>query len=262
MDYHFGFTDITSCLAADRVFFNSHTHLSQFFDHLQPFIQKMPELRPRWVEAEIRRKSGVLCPGISLRTPEDPLSSPRHPRPLIVWNHRWEFDKDPGAFFEALGELDEAGVDFELALLGENFQIVPKPFIAARERYGARILRWGYEEDRARYERWLLEGWICVSTAVQENFGISVAEAAALGCVPLVPRRLSYPELLPEPLHADCLYSDRDDLLQRLHGLLREPERMLPLRQEAVRGMRRFAWSRRATAVDDAIEELANRAQP
>src|SRR6056297_2304571 len=31
-DLHFGFTDITTALAADRVLFNSETHLNDFFD--------------------------------------------------------------------------------------------------------------------------------------------------------------------------------------------------------------------------------------
>jgi hypothetical protein len=39
---------------------------------------------------------------------------------------------------------------------------------------------------------------ICVSNSAQETFGYSMAEASALGCIPLVPNRLAYPELYPE----------------------------------------------------------------
>jgi glycosyltransferase involved in cell wall biosynthesis len=47
------------------------------------------------------------------------------------------------------------------------------------------------------------------SAAIQENFGISVIEAMLMGCVPLLPDRLSYPEILPEEFHEHFLYKNR-----------------------------------------------------
>ena len=37
-----------------------------------------------------------------------------------------------------------------------------------------------------------------VSYALQENFGFGVAEAVYLGCTPVLPNRLVYPELYPD----------------------------------------------------------------
>jgi len=48
--------------------------------------------------------------------------------PLVIWNHRWEFDKNPELFFSVLGQVDETGKRFRLALLGENYQNVPQAF--------------------------------------------------------------------------------------------------------------------------------------
>ena len=42
-DYQYGFTDITSALAADRILFNSKTHFRTFFDTLPHFLKMMPE---------------------------------------------------------------------------------------------------------------------------------------------------------------------------------------------------------------------------
>ncbi len=256
MDYHFGFTDITSCLAADRICFNSRTHLRRFFDHIGPFMARMPEHRPKWVTEEIRSRSTVLYPGYHSLTHANPLSAERDDIPLIVWNHRWEFDKRPEAFFSATDALDDMDMHFNLALLGENFQIVPKPFLAARERYGDRVLRYGYEESRSSYEEWLLRGWVVVSTAVQENFGISMVEAAAMGCVPLAPARLCYPEIIPREIHEHCLYRDDTDLVTKLSALIGDPVRLSELRAAVVPLMEPFAWQRRIEEIDRALGHL------
>ena len=46
MDYQFGFTDITTALAAKRVLFNSRTHRESFFSKLPGFLKMMPEDKP------------------------------------------------------------------------------------------------------------------------------------------------------------------------------------------------------------------------
>ncbi|MCP4687071.1 MAG: DUF3524 domain-containing protein, partial [Desulfobacterales bacterium] len=137
MDVQFGFTDITTALAAHRVLFNSETHLNQFFSSLPGFIRKMPDFRPRWIPDAIRAKSGVLHPGCRFPAAGEPISpgpDPTGAPPLVIWNHRWEFDKNPDAFFDALDQAAARGASFRVALLGENFQMVPKAFIAGRER--------------------------------------------------------------------------------------------------------------------------------
>ena len=176
--------------------------------------------------------------------------------PLILWNHRWEFDKNPTAFFAALELLAARGWDFRLALLGENTQFVPKPFLAARERFGPRIVRFGYEPSAAAYRGWLGRADIVVSTAHQENFGLSVAEAVAAGAFPLLPARLSYPELLPKRLHAECLYRSQSDLVHRLERLLAHPERLAAGRLSRSQAMRRYDWSIMAPALDDLVAAI------
>ena len=83
----------------------------------------------------------------------------------------------------ALDALLENGAAFRLALLGENYQAIPKAFAGARDRYGERIVQYGYVESREEYTKWLKRGSIVISTACQENFGISVVEAMAAGAI-------------------------------------------------------------------------------
>ena len=52
--------------------------------------------------------------------------------------------------------------------------------------------------DKEAYYRLLAESKCVVSYALQENFGFGIAEAAYLGCTPVLPNRLVYPELYDE----------------------------------------------------------------
>ena len=251
-DYHFGFSNITSALAADRLIFNSHFHMCTFFDNLPRFLNAIPDFNPERVIHEIKRKSSVLYPGCRFDPCADYSVPSAGNRPIVVWNHRWEFDKNPDGFFGALSEIDEAGIDFDLVILGECSQKVPKPFIAAKKRYGSRLLNYGYVDSKEEYYRWLGLGDVVVSTAIQENFGIAVIEAIKMGCFPLLPERLSYPEVLPERFHDLCLYRSRKELVSKLKKALTQP-----LPGSAVRlpkAMDRYAWKNVVTEYDSLIE--------
>lgn len=52
--------------------------------------------------------------------------------------------------------------------------------------------------DKDSYYQLLAESKVVVSYALQENFGFGIAEAAYLGCTPVLPNRLVYPELYDE----------------------------------------------------------------
>ena len=50
---------------------------------------------------------------------------------------------------------------------------------------------------KRRYYEMLAKSKICLSFSLQETFGIAMVEAVLLGCIPLVPDRLSYQEMYP-----------------------------------------------------------------
>jgi glycosyltransferase involved in cell wall biosynthesis len=259
IDFHFGFTDITTALTAECIRFNSHTHFDAFFEQLPQFIKMMPDYRPRWVVANLRAKADVIYPGCNFPLEHRLREHPADQAPLIIWNHRWEFDKNPEMFFEALDAVASQGFDFRLALLGENFQAIPKAFIAARNSLQDRIVCYGYEPSRHRYLDWLAQGTIIISTAVQENFGIAVVEAVRHGCLPLVPGRLAYPEIIPEKFHSDYLYSDQDDLIAKLIKIINNHPALSSHRRELSDAMGTFAWESRIAAYDQTLEYLAGR---
>ncbi len=281
VDLHFAFTDLTNMLAADHVAFNSHTHRDAYLSALPRFLRRLPEYRPMWAVDEIARKSSVCYPGISVvsqppdgaredRAPGgatsgdaavpgsatgDALGSDTAEPPLILWNHRWEYDKKPDELFDALRVVRDRGYDFRLALLGENFQAVPRAFLRAREELGDAIVRFGYVADRAAYEGWLDRADLVVSTAIQENFGISVMEAIAHRAVPLLPKRLSYPEIIPAAYHS-FLYEE-GELADRLCGMLGGAAGDLSAPSPLVEHARSFAWDRRIAEFDALFERVA-----
>jgi glycosyltransferase involved in cell wall biosynthesis len=191
-DLHFAFTNLTSCLAAHRVWFNSAFHRETFLDALDDWLCRMPDFRPRHTTSIIREKSEIRPPGVD----SFPRRGPRREGPLrIVWAARWEHDKDPETFFNALRELRQRGGEFRLRVLGQAFADTPACFRYAREEFHAQVDHWGYLPDRRKYDSVLLDSDVIVSTAQHEFFGIAVVEAVAAGCFPLVPRRLAYPDI-------------------------------------------------------------------
>ena len=168
----------------------------------------------------VRAKSEVL--GVPLDLPEDPggleeRGGDRSQGPTIVWNHRWEFDKNPDGFFEALGRLKARGVPFRLVVCGERFRKAPATFAQARERLKDHIDHWGYAADRSRYEGLLSSADIAVSTAHHEFFGVAMLEACHFGARPLVPDRLAYREIFPDALR----YGSDEALADELERLCR-----------------------------------------
>ncbi len=262
-DLHFGFTNITSCLAADEVWFNSAFHRDSFLAGLPGFLRRMPDHRPSWVIDAIASRSRVVYPGIDppANTSAGGVRGDSHSAPVILWNHRWEFDKQPELFFRAIDELAERGLDFQLAVLGESSQVRPTVFEDARERHANRILHWGYIEDRADYQRILLRADLVVSCAIQENFGISVMEAVAAGAVPVLPNRLAYPELFPpQRFPGTCYHTDADlpdaiarALVQVAAARTQGGEGLAAaLREHALA----FAWDQRVSEWDAGVERL------
>ncbi|MCP4247000.1 MAG: DUF3524 domain-containing protein, partial [bacterium] len=131
-DYQFAFTNISSALAAGGVWFNSAFHRESFLGAIEGFLARMPDHQPADVPEQIRCKSQVHPPGIDVFPPR----GPRPPGPLrICWAARWEHDKNPEDFFEALVRLLDQGIDFRVSVIGERFRDCPGVFDRVRPKF-------------------------------------------------------------------------------------------------------------------------------
>lgn len=255
-DYQFAFTHLTSCLAADRVAFNSAYHRNEFLAALAALVRRMPDLRPTAAVERVRARSVVLPLGCDF-TAFHRAAAERAGRcgPLrILWNHRWEWDKDPEAFFEVLFDLADGGHPFRLCVVGEQFRTAPAVFALARQRLAERIDHWGFVSDRSAYAGLVCSSDVAVSTARHEFFGLAAVEAMAAGLYPLLPSRLTYPELLPADLHARHLYGDAGDLRERLAWCIRHVAEVRAT--DVSPAARRFAWPAVIQAYDAELDAL------
>ena len=261
-DYHFVLTNLTTALAATRVWFNSGFHRDSFLDALPGFLKRMPDYQPLDAILRIREKATIQPPGIEAFLPR----GLRPPGPLrILWAARWEHDKNPETFFDALTLLKSRGIDFRVSVVGEQFREMPPAFETARQTFGERIDRWGYQQSRQDYESALTEADVIVSTAHHEFFGISVVEAIAAGAYPLLPNRLAYPEILAAVNGGDTnafLYDgSKEQLAKRLTELADQVDTAAfqnEARNLATRVITRFSWPRLAPELDAALNVICN----
>ena len=258
-DAHYGFINYASALAADAVLFNSAYHCRAFLEELPRFLKGFPDQNEPESVDTIAAKSRVLPLGLDLRRldafrPADAAEGSGGP-PLILWNHRWEYDKNPEEFFSVLLQLADEGLAFQVAVLGECFARQPDIFKRARHRLGSRVVQWGYVEDFAAYAGWLWRAHILPVTSVHDFFGGSVVQALYCGCYPLLANRLAYPEHLPAGSHDPFLYEE-GTLAARLGELLRKERGEWP----GVEGVRdhvgRYDWGELAPAYDELLESI------
>lgn len=257
-DKHYAFINYTSALAANNVFFNSEYHRNSFLDELSRFLRHFPDHKELANIDVIARKSRVLHLGLDLSRFDSFESAPKDEAEpaLLLWNHRWEYDKNPADFFRALQILHEKGIDFRIAVLGENFSKCPDDFEQAKGTFGDKIIRYGYAENFEEYAAWLLRADILPVTSNQDFFGASVVEAIYCGCYPILPQRQTYPELIPLSDFPNNFYSDFDDLVPKLEAAI---QNINSTRRTNLRPVvEQFSWRNMAPIYDDLFGRIIN----
>ena len=250
--------NLYTALAGDRLVFNSAHNRDSFLEGVAGFLRRMPDAVPPGVVERLRGRAGVLPVPLD----DTCFAPPRGPDlgapPLILWNHRWEYDKAPERCFAALATLAAEGVGFRLAVLGQSFRRVPAVFGEIREKLAARIVAWGHQ-SRADYLGWLRRADVVVSSALHDFQGLAVLEAVAAGAIPVVPARLAYPEFLP----ADCCYPGYPDDPDREAAALAARLRMvladLPGWRARCPDLGWLGWNRLAPAYRTLLAEVVGR---
>ena len=87
---------------------------------------------------------------------------------------------------------------------------------------------------------------------------MAIVEAIYCRTLPLLPRRLVYPEILPKDAHGPCLYSGRREMLEKLRTLLTRRFDFDSLLDQLSMAMERFAWHHRIKEFDRLFSEVVS----
>ena len=253
-DQHYAFINYASMMVANHVCFNSLYHKESFFEALRPFLKHYPEFNNLETIDLLKQNSSVLPVGISF--PPKPQTISKSKKPLILWNQRWEYDKNPDLFFKTLFRLSKNGVEFKLAVCGEAFGKRPSIFTEAEERLNGQIIHFGFA-DRDQYEQLLWQSDIVVSTAKHEFFGISILEAIGCETIPLLPNRLSYPELLPTSTHKQILYDNDEAIYTKLKKVVTNLDTFQSLQKTVSQSVKTFDWQKIGPKYDSLFTSLS-----
>ena len=252
-DHHYGFINIVSALAADKVLFNSEFHLESFLLEGKKFLKNFPDKNETKSIDLIKKKSRVLHLGIDLKR-FDSIKRLSLKDPLILWNHRWEYDKNPKSFFKSMFKLKEKNIPFSLAVLGESFASKPNIFDEAKTKLKNEIIHFGYCDNHWDYAKWLCSADILPVTNNQDFFGASIVEAIYCGAFPLLPNRLSYPELLPTEFHKMHLYGDEKELDMMIENSLKNINKIRNI--SLAQYFKRFDWKSMAPTYDQLFSSI------
>ena len=214
-----GWAQLMSVLSADCVIFNSSWNLDSFAARVPALLKVIPgaEQRPDASAVIKAIYARAIIVGVPLPRPPPQTATATAPtttRLRVAWPHRWEYDKAPQTFFDA---ILAPGVDCEVLLLGQAFagggggggfnrgdtsSSTPgadcADFAGARAALEAagRVVCWGGVTSRSEYLALLASADVVCSTAIHEFFGVSTVEGILSGAYPLVPDGLSYAELI------------------------------------------------------------------
>lgn len=246
-------------LVADEVWCNSAFHRDALVAALDPLLASVPDADHRHLLDAVVAKLRVMPVPVDLSWVGAGREAGPSSEPLVAVNHRWHHDKDVGAIVRALRRLAGEGIAFRVAVIGDHRGGEAAVIDPVLDELGARVVARGLQPVDA-YRDWLRRADVVVSAARNECFGVAVVEAIAAGCVPVLPRALAYPEVVPEPFHDACLYRPGD-----LTGALRRVLTALPAARRATAGladsMRRFDGPTTA-AYDEAFARLTSGRAP
>lgn len=91
----------------------------------------------------------------------------------LLWNHRWEHDKNPQLLVNTLIELDRRQIPFKISIVGEQRESYPACFDEVKEKLAHKLQHFGYL-SRSDYIRCLNEADVVISTANHEFYGVSM----------------------------------------------------------------------------------------
>ena len=256
-DNFYGFVNFTSALAANEIWFNSQFHYTSFFEALPGFLNQFPDYNLAEFVNGIIGKSRVMPLGVDLSGINKIVhSKPKNEAPVLLWNHRWEHDKNMGLYLESLLKLKDENIPFNLVALGEQRGRKSRDWQVFKDALKDRILHWGYVDSYSEYIIWLKRSDILPVTSQHDYFGVSVIEAVYAGCFPILPNALAYPEHILDEMKPFILY-EKGTFYTRLKSVIQRKMYEMDLGDQQLE-IQKYDWNNMAEEYDEGIEKLSN----
>ena len=186
-DNHYSFINLTSSLYANNLVFNSEFNRNSFFNGATKLLNELPR---NTLNLE-GLNTNIIYPGIEYPTSFNYNQS----IPILLWNHRWEHDKNPELFIKGIEVLQRKSIDFKLIILGKGTEKeeVKKLF---EKQFKNELIHCGYVEGRESYLKLISKATHIPVTSKHDFFGLSIAEAMSYNCFAILPNHQAYPEHL------------------------------------------------------------------
>ncbi len=251
-DRRYAWINYCSALVSDEIAFNSNYNKNSFLSELPNFLSAFPDNQNLETVKRIEEKSYVLPIGFDFNKLNRAKSNFENPSPYILWNHRWEHDKNPELFFNTLIKCKSEGLRFKLLILGKSFENQPKIFEAAKIKLSNEIEHYGFVTSKEQYLKLLWQADILPVTSKHDFFGISVLEAIYCETIPLLPFDLAYPEHLEG---FDIFYNTEEEFYQKLKSTLSFTN---DFNKNLKTRISKYDWSQVILQYDDRISQLTN----
>ena len=208
---------LDAIMMAKEVWFNSRFHRDTFWTlattaGMESGIRSLARNLHSSVAANMR----VVYPPVDLDHLTG-LAQLKCDRTHLTWNARWELDKRPECFVEAVEKLSASGVSAAVHILGTGGKD-PDQILCQFEPGKFEFHIPGHLQERCDYEAELPNSGIVVSTADHEFFGVAMLESVLAGSIPVLPDALAYRETLPSAWF--YRHGDVDDLVRILRSAL------------------------------------------
>lgn len=242
--------NLNSAAAATEIWLNSLYHLRTFLARAAALVRRIPELSARNPIGDITAKARIMLPPIDqslVRALSAHSVVAREKRTLVLETTDADFELLNRAF----GTLRRRGEVFKVLGIGdarefdEAVDVTPIP-----------------ERDPEAQARAMCRAGVYLSARPGAPCDHQAVQALAAGCWPLLPQVGAFRELLPDLLHAACLYETSADVLSsRLQDLwhLERPSGYEYQLQQILRGYDPVVA---AKAMDDRLADLVGSPVP
>ena len=257
-DRHYSFINYTSALAAQKVMFNSHYHQKSFIQALPGFLKAFPDKQGIQNVARIENKSTVLPLGFNFDHNNISRKFEQSDIPVLLWNHRWEYDKNPEGFFLAMKKLQAQSIPFKLIVCGEKTNTYPTVFDEAKVTFKNELVHFGYVESKRDYMSLLKSADIQFITGIQDFFGISFVEAMHFHVYPIFPNRLAYPEHIDEGIREKHMYGNEQEGQIKLEWACQNLD-IIRKDTHYAASLLKYNWENLIEMYDEIVEDIISR---